>query len=103
MGSFPEMSVEAERILILGTGAMACLFAARLAACGAQVTLLGTWAEGLQALQQHGVRLVELNGDEKYYPIQATADPQVCWGIRLCLVLVKAWQTGRAAGQLGEC
>ena len=36
---------------------MACLFAARLAACGAQVAMLGAWAEGLQALQQHGVRL----------------------------------------------
>ncbi|MEJ2607577.1 MAG: hypothetical protein P8Z41_12985 [Anaerolineales bacterium] len=35
-----------ESILIAGTGALACYFAARLA-LHAEVTLLGTWPQGL--------------------------------------------------------
>jgi 2-dehydropantoate 2-reductase len=112
MGSLAEMAVESpsdeSRLLIVGTGAMACLFAARLAACGAQITLLGTWAEGIQALQQRGVRLkvpgLVVGGErEKRFPVQATSDPFACRGARMCLVLVKAWQTPRAARQLGVC
>jgi 2-dehydropantoate 2-reductase len=102
------MSIEAgtsiandPRILIVGSGAMACLFAARLSACGARVVMLGTWAEGLQALQQYGVRLV--TDVEQRFPVQATSNPMDCQGIRLSLVLVKAWQTPRAARQLAEC
>ena len=43
----------AERLLILGTGAMACWYAARLAP-QADVTLAGQWVEGLAAIRQHG-------------------------------------------------
>jgi 2-dehydropantoate 2-reductase len=35
--------------------------------------------------------------------VQATADPAECAGARLALVLVKSWQTERAARQLAEC
>ena len=90
-----------EPILIVGTGALACLFAARLSAIGAEVTLLGTWREGLKALQK-GVRLEE-NGEETIYPVRATSNPSDCFGMRYALVLVKAWQTERAARQLGMC
>jgi len=88
-------------ILIVGTGALACLFAARLSAIGVEVTLLGTWREGLKALQK-GVRLEE-NGEETIYPVRATSNPSDCFGMRDALVLVKAWQTERAARQLGMC
>ncbi len=49
-------------LLIVGTGALASLFGARLAAAGVQVTMLGTWPDGLAALREHGVRLVEADG-----------------------------------------
>jgi len=90
-------------VLIAGSGAMACLFAARLSAAGVAVTLLGTWLEGLRMLRQYGVRLVDDQGDEQVYPVRATSDPQDCLGARLALVLVKSWQTRRAAQQLAEC
>ena len=92
-----------EPILILGTGALACLFAARYSAAGAPVTLLGTWPEGLEAIRQQGVRLVEVNGREQAYPVQAVDNPHACAGARQALVLVKSWQTGRAARQLAVC
>ena len=41
---------------IVGMGALACLFAARLAGSRIEVTMMGAWLEGLAALRQHGVR-----------------------------------------------
>jgi len=90
-------------ILVIGTGAMASLFAARLSAAGVSITMLGSWLAGLQALGAHGVRLVEADGSERAYPVRVTRDPQACAGTRLALVLVKAWGTGRAAEQLASC
>jgi len=90
-------------ILIVGTGALACLFAARLSQAGQQVTMLGTWKEGLESLQKNGVRLVDANGDEQQFHVETSDDPRKCIGTKNAIVLVKAWQTERAAGQLAEC
>lgn len=88
-------------LVIAGTGAMACLFGARLAPY-ADVTLLGTWPEGLRALRSDGIRL-ETDGTERTVPVRATADPTDCAGTSCALVLVKSWQTARAARQLADC
>lgn len=90
-------------ILIVGTGALATLFAARLAQAGHPITMLGTWKEGLDALREHGARLVDAEGNEHQFKIQATDHPRECKGVKYALVLVKAWQTERVAGQLKEC
>ncbi len=89
--------------MILGTGALATLFAARLSASGVPVTLLGTWKDGLETLQSDGARLILEDGSELAAPVRATDDPSACKGAQLALVLVKAWQTERAAAQLKEC
>jgi 2-dehydropantoate 2-reductase len=88
-----------EPILILGSGALATLFAARLSAAGVPVTVLGSWPEGLRALREGGA---ELEGAGSF-PVRATAEPADCRGARLALVLVKSWQTERAARQLADC
>ncbi|HZM24364.1 MAG TPA: 2-dehydropantoate 2-reductase [Anaerolineales bacterium] len=90
-------------ILIVGTGALATLFAARLTHAGYRVTLLGTWKEGIDALRKNGARLIDINGNEQQFQVSATDDPRECLGAQYALVLVKAWQTERAAGQLKEC
>jgi 2-dehydropantoate 2-reductase len=90
-------------ILIVGTGALATLFAARLAQAGAQITMLGTWKAGLNALRKEGARLVEAGGIERQFEVQATDNPHDCRGIQHTLILVKAWQTERVADQLKEC
>jgi 2-dehydropantoate 2-reductase len=90
-------------ILIVGTGALATLFAARLSRAGYAITMLGSWKAGLQALRKDGVRLVESDGREVQFPVRATADPRECCGIKHALVLVKAWQTDQVAEQLKEC
>jgi len=92
-----------ESVLIVGTGAMACLFAARLAASGVEVTLLGSWPEGVAAIRSDGVRLVEMDDTVYPYRVRVATHPAECCPERLALVLVKAWQTERAARQLAEC
>ncbi|RME90061.1 MAG: 2-dehydropantoate 2-reductase, partial [Anaerolineae bacterium] len=92
-----------ERLLIVGTGALATLFAARLAAIGVHITMLGTWQEGLDALREHGARLTEADGASRAFPVRATDDPADCRAARYALVLVKSWQTERAARQLADC
>jgi len=82
---------------------MACLFAARLSAAEVAVTMLGGWPAGLEALRQYGVTVVEADGSERSYPVQVADDPSTCTGARFALVLVKSWQTERAARQLAEC
>lgn len=89
-----------QQVLIVGSGAMACLFAARLARAGIRVRLLGTWAAGLEALQ-NGVCLEEA-GRRRRYHVAAGADLAPCAGAELALVLVKSWQAVRAARQLAE-
>lgn len=90
-------------LLIVGTGALATLFAARLSQTGSRVTLLGTWKDGLDALGKNGARLLDARGDEYQFDVQVASDPRQCVGIKHALVLVKAWQTERVARQLAEC
>lgn len=97
------MKSKPSQILIVGTGAMASLFAARLSAAGTQVTMLGAWDEGVQALKSQGVTLIEANHSQHSYPVQVTSDPADCIGANYALVLVKSWQTRRVAQQLKQC
>ena len=97
------VDISSPHTLIVGTGAMASLFAARLAASGVPVKMLGSWPPGLKALRKRGVCLVEADGSEHYYPVEVTDDPNSCLGMKSALVLVKSWQTLRAAQQLSIC
>lgn len=89
-----------ENILLVGTGALATLFAARLSAAGHSVAMLGTWKNGLKSLRENGARIMNADGTESAYPVFATDDPHEVSGAKYALVLVKSWQTERAAGQL---
>ena len=75
---------------------MAGLFGGRLAP-HAEVTLLGGWVEGLEALRVHGIRL-QANGETLTASVKVTDDPSACKGAQSALVLVKSWQT-EAAGK----
>ncbi len=92
-----------ESILIVGTGAFGSLFAARLARAGCDVTMLGTWKEGLDAIRADGLRYLDSHGEEFQFRVPVMDDPRTFSGIKYALVLVKAWQTERVASQLVEC
>ncbi len=87
-------------ILLVGTGALATLFAARLGEAGHSVSMLGTWKQGLQALRENGAHILDADGNERAYPVYATDDPREVSGAKFAIVLVKSWQTERAARQL---
>ena len=48
-----------KRVVLFGAGAMACLFAARLARV-AQVAIIDEWPEAIAAIRKRGIRLEEL-------------------------------------------
>jgi 2-dehydropantoate 2-reductase len=88
-------------ITIIGTGAMAMFVGGRLAKAGVMVRLLGTWQESIEAVNQRGICVVEDNIPQ-YYPAKAYLNPEELKGTRLALVVVKSWQTERAANQLSD-
>ena len=92
-----------ENILIVGTGALGSLFAARLVQAGHHISMLGTWKEGINAIRANGLRFIDSSDHEHQFEMHVTNDPRECAGIKHALVLVKAWQTERAARQLAEC
>ena len=89
-----------ERVLVVGTGALACSIGALLARAGDDVTLAGSWPEALAAIEERGI-VVEEDGASwsarvRAVPIDAPLQP-----FRLALVLVKSHRTVRAAAALG--
>jgi 2-dehydropantoate 2-reductase len=83
------------RVAVLGTGALGCVFAARLAAV-AETWMLGSWAEGIAAVRARGVVVHE--GDSTWRaPVSAVDDPAQAPQADLALVLTKSYQTPRAA------
>ena len=59
--------------------------------------MLGSWVEGLDALNTKGARLIDTEGKENSYPVRAVSE---CKKARYAIVLVKSWQTERVANQL---
>jgi 2-dehydropantoate 2-reductase len=92
-----------DSLLIVGTGALANLFAARFVAANIPVTVMGNWPEGVTALRERGVILVGGDGSEKIFKVDVVPGDEPPSGVKLALVLVKSWQTERAAKQLGKC
>ncbi len=92
-----------DAILIVGSGAVACLFAARLAAAGVKTTMLATWEEAVNIIRENGVRVQYPDGIEQKANVVITRDPSELGLVRRAIVLVKAWQTQRTAEQLKIC
>jgi len=97
------MATSTEPLLIVGTGALASLFAARFARAGLPVTMLGSWPKGVKAIQGQGLHLIETDGSETRVPVRVVDSPEECPGTTHALVLVKSWQTERTAQQLARC
>ena len=97
------MDMNKTPVLIVGSGAMASLFAALLSAHNLKVRVLGTWKENIEALNEFGVRFIDHQGQESSYPVEASDDPQKYLGSRLAIVLVKSYQTQGAAEKLEKC
>ncbi len=90
----------APRVLVVGTGGLACALGASLARAGSDVTLAGSWSEALAAIGARGV-VVHQDGDTwTARPRAAAIDARLEPG-PVALVLVKSHRTLRAAAALG--
>ncbi len=85
------------QITIIGVGAMGCLFGAKLAP-HAQVKLLGTWREGVDAICARGIHIESATGNQ-VVRVFATTDPGAMDESDLVIIARKAWQTPGAAEQ----
>ena len=84
----------AMRITVVGPGAMGVFFGVRLARAGAQVNFLDHRPGRAAHLDQNGVFLETLEGEEIHLPLKASADPALALaGADLALICVKAYQT----------
>jgi len=92
--------LQERNVTIVGTGAMACLFGARLASA-ARVVLTGSWIEGLKAIRDDGI-IVEETGRRLAVPVGAVPWESGPEPADLVLVLVKAWQTDAVAPGLPQ-
>ncbi|MEZ4645538.1 MAG: 2-dehydropantoate 2-reductase N-terminal domain-containing protein [Chloroflexota bacterium] len=87
------------RIGIVGTGALASLFAAYLHEV-AHVVMVGSWAAQLEALATNGLLFIDLNGQERRCAVTATANAAVAAPVDVALILVKSYQTETAVSRL---
>jgi 2-dehydropantoate 2-reductase len=62
-----------ESVVIIGAGAMGCLFAARMVECGANVTLVDVDAARLKAIADYGLELTDERGTRTLHPAVAQA------------------------------
>ncbi|WP_372367244.1 ketopantoate reductase family protein [Candidatus Uabimicrobium sp. HlEnr_7] len=85
------------KIAIIGTGAMACFFAARLSNI-AEVHLLGTWVPQIKAIQSKGLYLTKKT-TTSHHQVFATNNISNIPHVDMILILVKTYQTERAAKQ----
>jgi 2-dehydropantoate 2-reductase len=84
------------RIVILGVGAMGCLFGARLTP-HADVTLAGRWPEQIAALRRDPLRIVLNDGREAMVRLHVTDDIRTVGPVDVALIVTKAPKTASAA------
>lgn len=85
-----------DRILVRGSGSLACLFAAHLAAVQ-PVAVLTHWPEQVDALRRRGVTVLR-EGESVHRAVEVVAAPDP--GDRTVVVLVKSGQIERVAAEL---
>ena len=85
-------------VVIVGIGAMGCLFASYLAP-HANVTMLGHWPEQLRTLQR-GLTLIKPDKEQLRVDVKITGDASSITPVAFVLVLVKSYQTRQAAQEM---
>ncbi|NJN99551.1 MAG: hypothetical protein HC875_38345 [Anaerolineales bacterium] len=88
-------------LVIFGVGAMGSLFGSRLSKL-AHVTLFGNWAEQIETLRCKGLTTSYPDGSQTRHRIQITNHLADLPPADLALILVKSYQTERAAQQAAQ-
>ena len=84
------------RIAIIGTGAMGSVYAGLLAAAGLEVWAIDTWAEHVDAIRRHGLRVSGASG-ERVVRLPATTEPREAAPADLVVIATNAGDVQAAA------
>ena len=90
------MTFEHPQIVIVGAGAMGCLFGGLLAEGGLDVTLVDVWQEHVDAINRDGLAIVGHGGD-RTVRLAATTDPRTVGAADVVLFQCKAFANDDAA------
>ena len=86
-------------VVVLGAGAMGSLFGGLVAEGGLDVTLVDPWREHIDAIRQHGLRMVGHGGDRRI-SVEATTDPASVRSADIVFVQCKANFNAAAAASV---
>ncbi len=84
------------KTVVIGAGAMGCLFGGLLTESGADVWLVDVWREHVDALNEKGLS-IEWRGETRTIPVKATTDPGGIGAADLAIIFVKSTHTAAAA------
>lgn len=85
-------------VAIFGIGALGTLFGSRLGPL-ANVTLFGNWPEQIVTLQRDGLTVTHRDGSQSHHALSVTNNLAKMPPADVALILVKSYQTARAARQ----
>lgn len=84
------------KVVILGAGAMGCLYGGTLAEAGHEVVLIDVWKEHVEALNASGLEIEEPDRVRRIQNIRAVTCPSKAGMAELVIVFVKATLTEQA-------
>lgn len=90
-----------EHVVIVGAGAMGCLFAARMVKAGAAVTLVDVDEKRMELISRDGLVLAD-NGGSSQVPVRASLARQVAGPVDLVLLFTKSQHSANAAASLAH-
>ena len=94
-----ESGSAAERVLVMGTGALGAFYGGRLAQAGVDVVFVARGAT-LAALRSDGLVIESAHGVERVAPVRAVATPAEAGPCSVVLVCVKSYDTDAAIAAL---
>ena len=77
------------KVVVLGAGAMGCLFGGLMAEKGLDVTLIDVWKEHVDAINSKGLKM-DGHGGDRYIKIKATTDPSTLKPVDAIIIMCKA-------------
>jgi len=89
------------KILVIGAGAMGCLFGGMLQEAGHEVQLADIWQEHVDAINANGL-IIELDGRHRTVRIPACQPSMASPGAHLLVVFTKAFHTQEALSGVGH-
>ncbi len=78
------------KIAIIGSGAMGCVFGAKLKESGNDVYLIDVWQEHIDHINNHGLEIKGIDGNRIIQGIKGTVDGKTIGTVDLVLVFVKS-------------